>query len=148
MKNDQLKTSGLVQFIKFGVVGVGNTAVDWIVYYILSGTILSGEKSAAKALSFLVAVANSYLWNTIWTFKKEYAELTASGKENAKNLILIKFFVVSLIGWGINWLTFRYFLSSFNPTVMGKHDIMPLVFASAAAIIWNFFANKMWTYKK
>ena len=142
------KASGLVQFIKFAVVGVGNTAVDWIIYYILTATVLSGDKSLAKAISFLVAVANSYLWNTIWTFKREYQELAKSEQQNAKSLIVIKFLIVSLIGWGINWFAFRYVLAVFDPTVLGKQDIMPLIAASSAAIIWNFFANKLWTYRK
>ncbi|MFA6963170.1 MAG: GtrA family protein [Patescibacteria group bacterium] len=142
------KNENLVQFIKFGVVGVVNTGVDWVVYYLLTASVLEGDKSIAKAISFLVAVANSYLFNTIWTFKKEYQKIAQSGEANAKSMILVKFFVVSLIGWGINWLVFRATLGSYNPVLMGKHDIMPLVFASGSAIIWNFFINKLWTYKR
>ncbi len=145
---NKLKNGGLIQFIKFGVVGVANTGVDWVVYYILTSSFLDGEKSVAKAISFLVAVANSYIFNTIWTFKKEYERIAKSGQGNAKTMILVKFFVVSLVGWGINWLVFNTALNSFNPTIAGKHDLMPLILASGSAIVWNFFINKLWTYKK
>lgn len=138
------KGEGLIQFVKFAVVGVVNTGVDWAIYYILVATLLPDGKSIAKAISFLVAVANSYIFNTIWTFKREYAAIGSGGKKT----ILFKFFVVSLIGWGVNWLVFRATLTNFNPLIMGKHDLMPLVFASSSAILWNFFANKLWTYKK
>lgn len=142
------KNENLVQFIKFGVVGVVNTGVDWVVYYILTASVLDGEKSVAKAISFLAAVANSYIFNTIWTFKKEYESIAKSGQNNAKAMILAKFFIVSLVGWGINWVVFNAALGSFNPTIMGKPDLAPLFLASGSAIVWNFFINKLWTYKK
>ena len=150
------KGEGLIQFIKFGLVGVSNTAVDWIVYYIVAGYIITAvsAKPTVKAISFLIAVLNSYLWNTIWTFKKEYNE-SVKASDSAKRTIFVRFFIVSLIGWGVNYLVFRYMLNNFSFSdleVLGKsisaQDLYPLIGASAAAIIWNFFANKLWTYKK
>lgn len=149
-----MKAEGLIQFIKFGLVGISNTAVDWIVYYLVTGYIItaSDAKPTAKAISFLVAVINSYIWNTIWTFKKEYKSL---GNKTSKGGIFLKFFIVSLVGWGINYLVFRYVLNSFtfqDLTIAAKtiktQELYPLIAASAAAIVWNFFANKLWTYKK
>lgn len=151
------KGEGIIQFIKFGLVGVTNTAVDWIVYYIVAGYIITAvsAKPTVKAISFLVAVLNSYLWNTIWTFKKEYNQSVKSSDSSAKGKIFFKFFIVSLVGWGVNYIVFRYFLNNFtfnDLEVLGKtisaQDLYPLVAASAAAVIWNFFANKLWTYKK
>jgi len=151
------KGSGLIQFIKFGVVGVSNTAVDWIVYYIVAGYIITAvnAKPTVKAISFLVAVLNSYLWNTIWTFKKEYRQSVDKSGTNAKSTIFIKFIVVSLVGWGVNYFVFKLILQnfSFNDLVLlGKtistNDLYPLIAASGAAVLWNFFANKLWTYKK
>jgi putative flippase GtrA len=153
---EKMKSEGIIQFIKFGVVGISNTAVDWLVYYLIAGFLItaSDAKPTVKAISFLVAVINSYLWNTIWTFKKEYAKSVKSAS-SAKSTIFIKFFVVSLVGWGVNYLVFRYFINNFtfqNIEIMARtiktQDLYPLIFASAAAVIWNFFANKLWTYKK
>jgi putative flippase GtrA len=139
-------SKGIIQFIKFAIVGVSNTAVDWVVYYILINTVLTAtaEKSIAKAISFLVAVINSYIWNTIWTFKKEYqSTIGKSGEIASKSMIFVKFFVVSLIGWVVNYFVFKYTLGR-----VSSRDIVALIFASAAATLWNFFANKFWTYKR
>lgn len=138
--------SGVVQFIKFAIVGVSNTAVDWVVYYLLINTVLSvtDEKSIAKAISFLIAVVNSYIWNTVWTFKKEYqVTVGKSGELSGKSMIFGKFFVVSLIGWVVNYFVFKYTLGR-----VSSRDIVALIFASGAATLWNFFANKFWTYKR
>lgn len=140
-------SEGLVQFIKFAVVGVANTAVDWIVFYILINTFMGGEDTIAKALSFLVAMLNSYLFNTIWTFKKEYQN--ATGKNgNGKSAIFGKFAVVSFIGWGVNVLAFSLASNHISFVLFGKSTLLPLVIASGSAILWNFFGNKFWTYKK
>jgi len=150
------KTEGLIQFIKFGIVGVSNTAVDWIVYYIVAGYIITAvsAKPTVKAISFLVAVLNSYLWNTIWTFKKEYNQ-SVKNSDSAKKSIFFKFFIVSLIGWAVNYFVFKLILDGFtfsNLEILSRsistQDLYPLIAASAAAVIWNFFANKLWTYKK
>jgi putative flippase GtrA len=139
-----MKSEGLVQFIKFGIVGITNTAVDWVVFFVITHYIAT-EKSfepTAKAIAFLIAVTNSYLWNTIWTFKKEYK--TAVGNNTgASGKLFIKFLVVSLIGWGINYLAFKY--TRFN---LDQGQIVALIAASGAATLWNFFGNKLWTYKK
>jgi putative flippase GtrA len=136
------KYPGLFQFVKFGIVGVANTGVDWVVFYVLINTFLSDFSSIAKAISFIVAMLNSYIWNTIWTFKKEYQKV----KEN-KSTVFGKFFLVSLVGWGLNVLVYAIAAKDLQIEIFNR-DLLPLVLASGAAIVWNFFANKFWTYKK
>jgi len=139
------KGEGIIQFIKFGIVGVSNTAVDWVVFYVLVNAILDINHSLAKAVSFIIAVLNSYLWNTIWTFRKEYQKV--GGDTGAKSTIFFRFVIVSLIGWGVNVLVYSWAERSVSYEIFNK-DLIPLVLASGAAVIWNFFANKLWTYKK
>ena len=144
------KSEGLIQFIKFGVVGVANTGVDWVVFYALVGTLLADGRTTAKAIAFLIAMINSYFFNTIWTFKKEYQSATKPGKGNssAKSAIFGKFAVVSLVGWIVNVAVFNQSAKNLTASLIGKEDLLPLILASGAAILWNFFANKFWTYKK
>jgi len=143
LQND--KMDSIVQFIKFGIVGVANTAVDWIVFYLLVNVLTDINHSWAKAISFTVAMLNSYLWNTIWTFSKEYKKAAVGGSE--KSAIFVKFIAVSLFGWGVNVLAFNWSSNNLHFVIVDK-DLLPLVVASASAIVWNFFANKFWTYKK
>ena len=150
-----MKSEGIVQFIKFALVGISNTAVDWIVYYLIAGFIITKEdsKPTIKAISFVIAVLNSYLWNTVWTFKKEYKK--SAKKSSDKSIIFIKFVIVSLIGWVINYFVFKYMFEGFQFQALNilsrevhTQDLYPLIGASAAATFWNFFGNKLWTYKK
>lgn len=80
----------LVQFVKFGLVGVSNTAIsygiDMLGYYVLFknstfagvvsllqklGIAASGEQVkvvVVTAIAFIVSVANSYFWNNRYVF--------------------------------------------------------------------------------
>ena len=136
----EAKKESFVQFLKFSLVGITNTLVDWVVFYFLVSTFLGDQHSTAKAISFIVAVLNSFLWNTIWTFKNEYKN------SDAKSAVFIKFVIISLVGWGVNLYVFNFSSVAMMFQVFNR-DLLPLVFASTAAIIVNFFGNKLWAYK-
>ena len=68
----------VVQFIKFGLVGVSNTAisygVDQLFYYVVFRNSAMEEKlkiTIVSALAFFVSVTNSYFWNNRFVFKSE-----------------------------------------------------------------------------
>jgi len=136
----------IMQFVKFALVGVSNTLVDWAVFYILALTIFGGAEgeSTAKGIAFVVAVVNSFIWNSVWTFKEEFKQGLGSKKEKARRggIIFLRFILVSLVGWIVNYYVFKY--TRIN---LAQASIIALVAASGAATLWNFFANKLWTYK-
>ena len=55
-------------FIKYGLVGVANTIVDFVVFYLLN-SLLNVAMIPAQIISFLAGALNSYLLNRKWTFK-------------------------------------------------------------------------------
>ena len=148
----EVKKTG-VQFIKFALVGILNTGVDWAVFFLLTlAPYFDGHQTFAKIISFTVAVINSFILNTIWTFRAETKEgLSGSSEEKLKkgSEFFIKFAVVSLIGLSLNTIVFSL-VKGYLPTSFsgGMSKLISLVFASGAAILWNFFANKYWTYKQ
>lgn len=145
-----MKSAGIVQFLKFAVVGVINTAVDWLVFYLLIYFIIPDERLLAKAISFAVAVTNSFVLNSIWTFRDEFYK--GLKDKNLKTYRLtnyfIRFILVSLVGFVINFLTFRYVITNLGGSLANYSNIGGLVAASGAALVWNFIINKLWTYKK
>ena len=140
------KSETFIQFCKFCLVGVSNTAVDWIVFYILTLFVITQTElePLVKSLAFLVAMLNSYFWNSKWTFRNEHKDKIGDGKDRgATKEIFIKFFFVSISGWAINVLTFS--LVRFN---LDQEKIVALIAASASATLFNFIMNKLWTYRK
>lgn len=130
---DLFKHKSVRQFIKFGIVGLGGTLVDWVVYFILTryfGTFYL----IAKTISFVLAAVNNYIFNRIWTFKSK-------DKNIAKEFL--KFFVVSVVG-----LIFNLLIMKLAVVNLKLNDLIGLVLATSAVTLWNFFANKLWTFKE
>jgi putative flippase GtrA len=58
---------GLLQLLRFCVVGASNTLITLLVY--VGSTALGTPAPAAAALGFAVGAANGYLLNRAWTFR-------------------------------------------------------------------------------
>lgn len=121
------------QFVKFAIVGVISTLIDWGAFYLFNH-FLGVFYLIAKILSFILAVINSYLWNRSWTFRSQ-------NKDKIEEFG--KFIVVSLVGLGINTLIFYLAAGRLHLTY-----ILSLIIATAITLVWNFLANKSWVFKK
>lgn len=135
------KIAILWQLAKFGLVGVLNTAIDFgILNYISNarGVTEGVELVPIKALSFLVALINSYWWNKNWVFE---------GKKKANP---ITFAVISTIGISVNVGTV-YILTTLITTPDGLSDRMWLNIANIAAtfisLTWNFLGYRLIVFK-
>lgn len=140
---------------KFGVIGVLNTLVDWGVLtalilfvrrwhaidpataLVMISTVAVTYYTAYKAISFVVAVINSYYWNKYWTF--------ATGVVSKTRAEFIQFFLVSVIGFFINVGLSSYVFGAIPPTGGMSVDQWGLVGAAIGSIVglvWNFVGYK------
>jgi len=58
----------LYQFVKFGIVGVSNTVISYIVYVAMVE--LHVHYIAASTAGFVISVVNSFYWNNRYVFKE------------------------------------------------------------------------------
>lgn len=135
----------IYQASKFLLVGILNTLIDLGILnflILISGTASGLAFSLFKGASFLVAVVNSYFWNKFWTFKKK--EATKAPKEFAQ------FFVVALIGLGINVLIASFIVNGIGPQFGLSEKIWANLGAIAATFFgmtWNFLGYKFIVFK-
>jgi putative flippase GtrA len=116
----------LPQALKFGVVGVLNTGVDWGLYALLSGGLLF-RPAAAKAISYGAGVANSYLLNRKWTFSSTVELRRSFG------LFLLANLGGTIINVGV---------MSFAIQVLRLPSVMALALATGITMIWNFLLGR------
>ena len=136
------KLAILWQLSKFGLVGVLNTAIDFgILNYLSTYTGVTGglQLIPIKAVSFSVALANSYWWNKNWVFE---------GKKKANPLTFV---VVSTIGISVNVGTV-YILTTLIPAPAGVSAKLWLNIANIGAtflsLVWNFLGYRLVVFKK
>lgn len=161
-----MKKSSVIQFIKFGIVGVSNTLVNFVVYIIFIS--LGCHYAAANLFGFLVSVLNAYYWGNRYVFKedktkekriwwkvllKTYASYAFGFVLNTVLLFLWvdvinvgKYFgfVSTLSGWANGFLPF--FPESM--TVGEISEIMGFVLNIFVTVPVNFIINKFWAYRQ
>lgn len=150
----------LLQFIKFGIVGLSNTLISQIVYMVLIA--LGAHYIAASVAAFIISVLNAFFWQNKFVFKadenkeqrvwwkvllKTYAAYAFTGLL-LNNLLLIMWIEVIKIeqftqpltdlvnGLGIN-------ISNTDMAV----DLAPILNIVVNVPI-NFVINKFWAYKQ
>lgn len=57
------------KFLTFGIIGVVNTAIDWLIYLLFYNEIVPGIAFVSKGAAFIVASVFSYFANALFTFK-------------------------------------------------------------------------------
>ena len=64
-----MKKGSLIQFIKFGLVGVSNTVVNYLVYIFF--VFIGVHYVIANILGFLISVLNAFYWGNRYVFKED-----------------------------------------------------------------------------
>lgn len=121
----------IIQLLRFAAIGSINTALDFIILNFItkSFNITSGlELGMLNAVSFVIAVIQSYLWNRAWTFTENSG---VSFFQNALRLILV------------GGLGFGAFLAVFIGAAYGATSAFFLIvlfgFFVAELILWAAF---------
>lgn len=132
MKKETLAT--LWQFIKFNIVGLSNTVVDFVIYFLLTDR-AGLNYVLAQTISYTAGIANSYVWNTLWTFKKERSR-------TAREMLL--FILVNLVSYGVSVGV----LALFKDVWGVPNEIVNKTVASLFSALVNFAGNKLFVFNK
>ena len=124
----------IVQFIKFGIVGLSNTAISYIIY---SSLVYIGlHYIIASIIAFIVSVLNSFFWNNKYVFKKGI---------NEKRSILHSL-VKTYISYASTGLVLQNILLFVFIDIMHISRYIAPLFGLVITIPLNFILNRQWAF--
>lgn len=121
----------IVQFLKFGVVGVIGFVVDAGVLKLCMSLLDMGPYSG-RVVSFLVAVTTTWICNRVFTFRGQ-------GRD-AAHVQWAKFSVVCIGGFVLNYGTYALLIAT-QPLVT-EYPVLGVAAGSIAGMFFNFFASR------
>jgi len=128
------------RFTRFLTVGAVGTVLDFSLLTLLK---LAGMPTLfANSISFLAGLTNNFTFNRLWTFQD-------AAQSNWKKQ-LAQFTLVSLVGLVLNNIILLS-LEGVLGNILGQPDwgyLPAKVIATGVVVFWNYFANRMWTFKK
>jgi glycosyltransferase involved in cell wall biosynthesis len=123
------------QALRFMAVGLLNTALDAVAYFMLTRTTLlfSEHLVTAKFLSFLVGTVSSLALNRAWTFG-------VRGRLSWSEIV--RFYTTVSISLVVNVLSMQALLN------VGVYDLAALVLSTGVSFLTNFTLSRSWVFKK
>ena len=123
------------QALKFLLVGVGNTALDALIYYLLTRGIpfFAAQPALAKGISYSVGILNSFFWNRLWTFRSQ----PRAGRT------LLPYLLTNLSGLALNTGMMQLGLR-----LLGLPEAVAFLLATAVTTGWNFVVSKFFVFRK
>jgi putative flippase GtrA len=128
---DTVSLRDLMQFIKFGLVGVSNTLISLAVYYICLH-LLHFAPQICNLFGFIISVINAYIWNLRWVFK-------TSGSKGR----LLRFFCSYLFTYLLSVALLYVWIN----VLLVNESIAPLI-SLVVTVPTNYLLNRFWTFKK
>lgn len=121
----------VLQFLKFGIIGVSNTVIALAIYYVL--VFFSMHYLIANTIAFALSVLNAYYWNSKYTFET---------KEYDRRLQIVRIYlaygVTFLLGTGLMFL---------QVNVLGVSEWVAPIVNLCITVPLNFVLNKFWVFK-
>ena len=121
----------LFRFIKFALVGVLNTLINWIIFFILNSA--GVYYLLANVISYSISTLNSYLWNSKWVFKY---------KGDNKKETTFKFILLNVLGLILNTGILFILVDK-----LGLNKMIGLIITTAIVMIINYLINKLWVFR-
>lgn len=118
-------------FLKYTVVGSVGTIIDVVAFHFFY-KIIELNLNFSTSIAFTLAVINNFILNKIWTFEN---------KDRNIRKLFIKFLLVSLVG-----LLFSNIFMVIFVNIFFIWHILAKLLTSGIVLIWNFLANKYWTF--
>ena len=132
-----------MQFIKFGIVGVSNTLVSYLLnllcLFLLDKYDFVYDYVIANTVAFVLSVLWSFYWNERFVFTKHNEDYKSN-----KFVRLLKMY----LSYGFTGIILNNVLSFVWISVLGISKVIAPLINSAIGVPINYVINKKWTFEE
>ncbi len=132
---------GIFQFIKFGLVGVSNIVISYIinvlVLLLLKGFYLSWDYIAGNVVSFLLSVLWSFYWNSKYVFTVH------DGEQRSLGQALLK----TYLSYAFTGIVLNNILSVLWIEIFHISKYIALIINLLVSVPINYLMNKYWAFR-
>lgn len=135
--------ANFMQFIKFGIVGVSNTVISYVLYVVSlliirkAGILPKTGYLAAQGIAFVLSVLWSFYWNNKFVF-----QVGEGGKRIIWKALLKTYVSYSFTGLFLNSVLLILWVKIFHISEFVAPIINLLI-----SVPLNFIINKLWAFK-
>lgn len=123
------------QFVKFGIVGVTNTIISYVIY---AAMVYAGcHYLVASVTSFVISVAWSFYWNNRMVFTM------AKGETRSLWRSLVK----TYMSYALTGLVLANVLLFLEIDILGLNAYIAPIINLVITVPINFYLNKNWAFK-
>jgi len=123
-----------MSLIRFGIVGVINTGVDFGVFTLYNAA-LGGDPLTGQVLGYCAGFANSFIMNKLWTFESKKSKI-------GTHVQLVKFALVNLASLVLSLIGMKILNGNLE---INKYYAKVAV--TALTQIVNYLGYKIWVFK-
>ena len=130
-----IRQKNLIQFLKFGIVGLSNTFVSLAIYYVF---LWIDQKLylIGNVVGWVVSVANAYYWNNKYVF----------GDGQKGFIQMLKKLAKTYLSYGATFLLSTLFLY-IEVDILGLSSVISPFINLVITIPLNFLLNKFWAFR-
>ncbi len=125
----------LIQFLKFGIIGVSNTLISLLIYYLFVW-IRKDWYMLGNVAGWVVSVFNAFYWNNKYVFRPQSRDFRHTLMRLGK----------TYISYGGTFL-FSTLLLWLEVQVLGVSEWIAPMVNLAVTIPLNFLLNKFWAFR-
>ena len=125
----------ILRLLKFAVIGVSNTLVDYLVFFLLNNISPTGY-GVNQAISYTCGMLNSFILNRRWTFSDSRENRKIPGQ-------FWRFIVINGISLAVTVVTMTVLVYTLG---LNAYLAKVLVILIAQAI--NFLGYRLWVFRK
>ena len=138
------QVKGIIQFVKFGIIGVSNTVISYVIYIVSllamqqANVLINIDYLIAQIVAFLLSVLWSFYWNNKYVFIVSHG-----GKRSVFKSLLKTYISYSFTGLFLNSVLLILWVDKLN----FSEFIAPLINLMISVPL-NFLINKFWAFRE